>query len=154
LLASVFIGTGVANAQSVSDDFVNGVKLRGDGSIDNTRPGVSGRIGPNDTLEAKLAKLELQRAQREVQRERVLAGLPADGPQREKIEAQFERKLVQLDTKQARIEARVGDDSAVADVVRREDRRAERVERAERPERTERAERPERTEKMERSRRG
>lgn len=42
LLAAMFLTIGVAHAQSVSDDIVNGVKLRGDGSVDDTQPGIVG----------------------------------------------------------------------------------------------------------------
>lgn len=48
LLAAMFLTIGVAQAQTASDDIVNGVKLRGDGSVDDTQPGAPS--GGNDIV--------------------------------------------------------------------------------------------------------
>lgn len=163
LLASLLLGTGMAQAQSVSDDLVNGVKLRGDGSVDDTQPGASGGAMPANTLAGKLAKLEEQRSKREAQRDRALAALATDDPRRIEVAARYEEKLVRMDAKQARIEARAGDDNGTPGTgVRREDRRADRrddrpvaaIARGERVGRAERPQRAERPEKVERAERG
>lgn len=179
LIASLFFGAGLANAQSVSNDIVNGVKLRGDGSVDDTQPGAPVVTpGPVSGTPVVVIKRRGDGSIDDTQpgspdnigrNDSPAAKLAKIDAKRDKREVQRERALAGLaanDPKRIEINARFDRKQAQLDAkaarieargaddggVRQEDRRADRREdrREDRADRAERSERAERAERAER----
>ena len=160
------VGT-VAGAQSVSDDVgPDGLKRRGDGSIDDTQPGdISGGAGAVDDFVRVGDRQESRTTDPDgtTRRERMDVHMnPATGVTRERERSRVRNpdgsrtrvrteRFIDADGNLLSETTRVRERGADrADRAEREDR-VERPERAERPDRPERAERPERPERTDRS---
>ena len=159
------VGT-VAGAQSVSDDVgPDGLKRRGDGSIDDTQPGdIGGGAGAVDDF-VRVDRQESRTTDPDgtTRRERMDVHVnPATGVTRERVRSRVRNpdgsetrvrteRFIDADgnvlSETTRLRERGADR---ADRAEREDR-VERPERAERPDRPERAERPDRAERPERT---